>query len=83
MPKMSLYKNAYEDLPKILKAKKSFLGLENSELATITGVSERTMANRYKQPELFTIEQIYRLCKKLKIEVVINESGIQCRMERS
>lgn len=82
MPKVKLFQNAYEELPRVLRAKKAFYGIENADLATAAGVSERTMANRYKQPEQFTIEQLFRLCKKLKIEVIINENGIHCRMER-
>ena len=83
MPKVNLFKNAYEELTKVIRAKKVFYGLENADLATAAGVSERTMANRYKQPEHFTGEQLVRLCKRLKFEVLINETGIHCRMERS
>ena len=83
MPKVNLFTNAYEELPKVLRAKKVYYGVENADLATTAGVSERTLANRYKQPELFTVEQLFRLCKRLKFEVVINENGIHCRMERS
>ena len=83
MPKVNLFKNAYEELPRVLRAKKVFYGIENADLATAAGVSERTMANRYHQPELFTVEQLVRLCKRLKFEVLINETGIHCRMERS
>ena len=81
MPRVKLYENAYEDLPKVLRAKKVYYGVENADLATAAGVSERTMANRFHQPELFTVEQLVRLCKRLKFEVLINETGIHCRME--
>ena len=83
MPKVNLFKNAYEELTKVIRAKKVYYGVENADLATAAGVSERTMANRYNQPEQFTIEQLFRLCKKLKFEIVINDAGIHCRMERS
>ena len=76
-----MFKNAYEELPRVLRAKKAFYGIENADLATAAGVSERTMANRFHQPELFTVEQLVRLCKRLKFEVLINETGIHCRME--
>ena len=82
MPKVNLFQNAYEELPKVLRAKKAYYGIENADLATVAGVSERTMANRYNQPEQFTVEQLVRLCKKLKFEIVINDTGIHCRMER-
>ena len=55
MPKVNLFKNAYEELTKVIRAKKVFYGIENADLATAAGVSERTMANRYHQPELFTV----------------------------
>ena len=82
MPKVNLFKNAYEELTKVIRAKKVFYGIENADLATAAGVSERTMANRYKQPEHFTVEQLVRLCKKLKFEIVINEHGIKCQLDR-
>ena len=82
MPKVNLFKNAYEELTKVIRAKKVFYGIENADLATAAGVSERTMANRYHQPELFTVEQLVRLCKKLKFEIVINEHGIKCQLDR-
>ena len=50
MPKVNLFKNAYEELTKVIRAKKVFYGIENADLATASGVSERTMANRYLQP---------------------------------
>ena len=82
MPKVNLFKNAYEELTKVIRAKKVFYGIENADLATAAGVSERTMANRYHQPEQFTVEQLFRLCKKLKFEIVINEHGIKCQLDR-
>ena len=82
MPKVNLFKNAYEELTKVIRAKKVFYGIENADLATAAGVSERTMANRYHQPELFTVEQLVRLCKRLKFEIVINEHGIKCQLDR-
>ena len=82
MPKVNLFKNAYEELTKVIRAKKVFYGIENADLATAAGVSERTMANRYHQPELFTVEQLVRLCKRLKFEIVINVHGIKCQLDR-
>ena len=82
MPKVNLFKNAYEELTKVIRAKKVFYGIENADLATAAGVSERTMANRYKQPEHFTVEKLVRLCKRLKFEIVINEHGIKCQLDR-
>ena len=82
MPKVNLFKNAYEELTKVIRAKKVFYGIENADLATAAGVSERTMANRYHQPELFTVEQLVRLCKRLKFVIVINEHGIKCQLDR-
>lgn len=71
-----------KELPSIIRAKKGYFGLDEDELAASVGVSERTMHNRYRQPELFTLDQLYKLCKRLKIEIVINESGVHCRMEK-
>lgn len=81
MPKTNIA-SVYDNLSRMLKARKAYLGYENSDLAKIAGVSERTIASRYKNPESFTLEQIYRLCKRLRLEVVISTAGIECRMER-
>lgn len=81
MPKTNIA-SVYDNLPRMLKARKAYLGYENSDLAKIAGVSERTIANRLRQPESFTIEQLRLLCKKLHIEIVVNSKGIECNMER-
>ena len=85
MPKVVLMpENKYkQELIGVIKAKQGYFRLSNEDVATAAGVTERTMSNRFHRPELFTVEQLYRLCKKLKFEVVINENGIQCRFERS
>jgi len=69
------------ELPGIIKAKREYFGLSNEDVAEAVGVTERTMANRNKNPELFTLEQLQRLCKRLKFEIVINDTGIHCRLE--
>lgn len=82
MPKVNLFTNKYADIGNTIKAKSKYMGVSVEDTAAIAGVSIRTMSNRYNSPEMFTVEQLARLCKRLKIEIVINENGIHCRMER-
>lgn len=69
-------------LPGVIKAKMAYMGMDKDSVASTAGISTRTLTSRYKEPELFTLEQLYRLCKKLKFEIVINDTGVYCRMER-
>lgn len=82
MPKVTLIPGSEwkEELTKCIKGKAAYYGMSLGEVADIAGINPRTMSNRYNQPEWFTLEQVIRLCKQLKIEVVINEQGVQCRM---
>ena len=84
MPRVSISqeKKSLYELSNVIKAKQGYLRISGKDVATAAGVTERTMSNRYRNPEQFTIAQLYKLCKKLKFEVVINETGIQCRLER-
>ena len=71
-----------QELTGVIKAKQGYFGLSNEDVATVAGVTGRTMSNRYHKPEMFTVEQLYRICKRLKFEIVINENGVQCRLEK-
>ena len=84
MPRVALYSDEKDirELPSIIKAKQGYFRMSNRDVATAAGVTERTMSNRYHNPEQFTLAQLAKLCKKLKFEVVINEYGVQCRFER-
>ncbi len=84
MPKVVLVPETKykQELRGVIKAKQGLFGLNNEELADVAGVTERTMTNRYHRPELFTLEQLQRLCKRLKFEIVINDTGIHCRLEK-
>lgn len=75
--------NEYKkELPGTIKAKMAYMGIDSGTVASVAGISARTLSNRYKEPDLFTLEQLYRICKKLKFEIVINDTGVHCRMER-
>lgn len=84
MPKVTLIKeNEYKkELAGTIKAKMAYMGVDREEASKVLGVCTKTLTNRYRTPELLTVEQLYKLCKKLKFEVVINDTGVHCRMER-
>jgi DNA-binding Xre family transcriptional regulator len=83
MPRVAIYsdKKNVRELPNIIKAMQGYYRMTNKDVATAVGVTERTMSSRYHNPEQFTLEQLHRLCKKLKFEIVINENGVKCRLK--
>ena len=83
MPKVVLIKgNEWkEELVKCIKGKAGYYGLDLTDLASVAGINKRTFSNRYHQPEFFTLEQIVKLCKRLKLELVVDENGVRCRMK--
>ena len=81
MPKVVLIpeEKGKEELVRIIKSKLSYYGMYQKDLAAELNVVEKTITNRFDRPELFTLQELMRLCKRLKVEVVITEKGVECR----
>ena len=66
-------------LIRLIRSRIELYGLKRSDVAKAMSKDERTLSNRFKDPGSFTLDEMIRVCKKLKMEVVINENGIECR----
>ncbi len=81
MPKVNMATKSdnREYLVRVIRSKIELYGLKRTDVAKAMLKDERTLSNRYKDPGSFTLDEIIRVCKKLKMEVVINENGVECR----
>ncbi len=81
MPRVNMAtKNDNRDfLIRVIKSKIELFGIKRADVAKAMLKDERTLSNRYKDPGGFTLDEMIRVCKRLKMEVVINENGIECR----
>lgn len=46
-------------------------GLNLENLAVATGINERTLRRRMRDPETFSVGELRRVCKRLHIEVTM------------
>ncbi len=81
MPKVVLIPEdkTKEQMLRCIDSKLAYYGMCKKDLAKAMDVSGKTVTNRYNQPELFTLKELLRICKRLKIEMILTEKGVECR----
>lgn len=81
MPKVVLIPEdkTKEQMLRCIDSKLAYYGMCKKDLAEAIGVCSKTITNRYNKPELLTLQEMLRICKHLKIEMVLTEKGIECR----
>lgn len=54
-------------------------GISDSDLALTMHVSESTFFRRKSNPNDLSVDELTRLAKRLKMEIVITAEGLDCR----
>ena len=77
--KMATKSDNRDFLIRVIRSKIELYGLNRADVARVMSKDERTLYNRYNDPGGFTLDELLHICKRLKMEVVINSDGVDCR----